>query len=168
MIVSIRSEREEDAAGIHSVIERAFLDAAHSDGNEPRIVLALREAGALTISLVAEDEGGVVGHVAISPVRLSDGARGWYGLGPVSVLPGFQGQGIGSRLIERALDELEASGAAGCVVLGEPDFYARFGFGVVDGLVLPEVPPGYFQARSFTGRFPRGKVRYHGAFEAGS
>src|SRR5690606_39869862 len=83
-------------------------------------------------SKVAESDGEIIGHVAISPVRISDSADGWFGLGPISVLPEFQGQGVGSQLMKSALDELEARGAAGCVVLGEPGYYGRFGFKVVE------------------------------------
>lgn len=88
---------------------------------------ALRKANALTISLVAE-QAQVVGHIAFSPVIISDGTLGWFGVGPVSVLPSFQKQGIGRSLIESGLSLLRERGAACCVLLGEPTFYRRFGF----------------------------------------
>lgn len=127
---------------------------------------ALRGAGQLSVSLVAEADGAVVGHVAASPVTLSGGERGWYGLGPVSVTPAWQGRGIGSRLVRQALDVLRARGAAGCVVLGEPGYYGRFGFAAAPALVLPGVPPAYFQALAFAGAVPAGTVAYHAAFTA--
>ncbi|WP_163469467.1 GNAT family N-acetyltransferase, partial [Escherichia coli] len=83
---------------------------------------------ALTLSLVAEHNGTPIGHASVSPIVLSNGAAGWYGLAPVSVLPAYQSQGIGSRLIRRLLAELQERGAAGCVVLGDPNYYGRFGF----------------------------------------
>ncbi|WP_339858756.1 N-acetyltransferase [Pseudohongiella acticola] len=121
-------------------------------------------AQALAISKVAELDGELVGHVAILPVAVSDGAEGWFGLGPISVLPQFQGQDIGTALIKSAMADIEAQGAAGCVVLGDSGYYGRFGFSVVEGLTYPGVPAEYFQAKPFDGRFPQGDVVYHQAF----
>ena len=144
----------------------AFLGASHSDNTEPFIVDALRRAGALTISQAAKAGGEIIGHVAISPVTLSSGETGWFGLGPISVLPEFQRQGVGSKLMRSALAALEAMNASGCVVLGDPGYYGRFGFMVVTGLVYPGVPPEYFLALSFDDTFPQGEVSYHEAFSA--
>ena len=88
------------------------------------------------------------------------------GLGPVSVLPEMQGLGIGSRLIEAALVQLQTQSAQGCVVLGEPGYYARFGFQTMPTLYLAGVPAAYFQALSFNSGRPAGEVRYHPAFTA--
>jgi len=162
----LSSEKSGDEARIHQVTEHAFLNAPHTDHTEQFIVDALRRAGALTISQVAIADREIIGHVAISPVTLSDGATGWFGLGPISVLPEFQGLGIGSKLMRSSLDALEEVGASGCVVLGDPAYYGRFGFEVVDGLVFPGVPAEYFQALSFSGEFPQGEVLYHEAFSA--
>lgn len=109
-----------------------------------------------------------MGHVAVSPVAISDGTAHWYVLGPVSVIPERQGQGLGTRLVTSALSELRALGAAGCVVLGKPTYYARFGFGPEPGLVLPGVPARYFQALALGGAVPSGQVAYHASFEAGA
>jgi putative acetyltransferase len=164
MNFSIRPETPADCSAIEAVTVSAFLDAPHTSHTEQHIVAALREAGSLTISLVAEADGTVVGHVAISPVSIADGASGWFGLGPVSVLPKLQRQGVGSRLVREALGILRERGASGCVVLGEPEYYGRFGFQANRDLVLPGVPPGYFQAVSFDSSRPRGVVTYHAAF----
>ena len=162
----IRPEAPADVAALAAVTEAAFLDAPHSDHNEQFILAGLRAAGALTISLVAEVHGIIVGHVALSPVSLSDGTPAWFGLGPVSVLPPWQGRGIGSALIKEALERLSARGASGCVVLGDPAYYRRFGFANDAGLVLPDVPPEYFMALAFRPPAPRGTVAYHPAFRA--
>jgi predicted N-acetyltransferase YhbS len=106
------------------------------------------------------------GHVAISPVSISSGAEGWYGLGPISVAPARQVQGVGSRLMEHGLAELHRLGASGCVVLGDPNYYARFGFKTEPSLVFPGVPPEYFQCISFAGPVPIGTVSYHESFSA--
>jgi putative acetyltransferase len=166
MSLCIRAEEPGDIAAIEAVILAAFRNAPHTGHNEHCIVDALRRAGALSVSLVAEEHGSIIGHVAFSPVALSQGDADWYGLGPVSVEPRHQGKGIGSRLIGRGLSALRDRAAAGCVVLGEPQYYGRFGFRVEPGLLLPGVPPGYFQAMTLCGPLPSGTVAYHGAFEA--
>lgn len=165
-MVLVRKESASDAAAIDAVTVAAFREAAHTSHTEHFIVRALRSAGRLAVSLVAEDGGEVIGHVAVSPVTISDGTRGWYGLGPVSVAPEGQGRGIGTLLVRQALAELDALGASGCVVLGEPAYYARFGFAAEPALVLPGVPAEYFQALSLGGAVPQGEVSYHEAFDA--
>ena len=166
MSLQLRHETPADAAAIEHLTRAAFLAAPHTSHTEQFIVNALRRAGALSVSLVAEDDAAVVGHVALSPVSVSDGSSGWYGLGPLSVAPQRQGQGIGSRLVRQALAELRGRGAAGCVLLGDPAYYGRFGFKPEPTLVLPGVPPEYFQALSFGGAVPAGTVAYHPAFDA--
>lgn len=144
----------------------AFLNAPHTKHTEQFIVSALRKAGLLTISLVADAEGTVIGHVAASPVSISEGAAGWFGLGPISVVPEHQGNGVGARLVHEALRTLRAQGAAGCVLLGEPEYYRRFGFQADPNLTLPDVPPESFQATSLDSSRPRGTVSYSKAFNA--
>ena len=150
----IRKERVGDVPRIHQLTRDAFLNAPHTDHTEQFIVDALRSAGALSISLVAERAGEVLGHVAVSLVTISDGTTGWFGLGPVSVAPAEQGAGIGSALMQAALAELKQLGARGCVLLGAPAFYRRFGFRPAAPLVLTDVPPEYFQAVLFAGELP--------------
>lgn len=164
MSLVIRRETPEDIGEIHDVTVSAFLEADHSDQTEQFIVQALRKSDALTVSLVAEDAGQIVGHVAISPVVVSDAASHWYGLGPISVIPDKQGKGIGTQLMHEAISALREIGANGCVVLGDPNFYRRFGFESKKELVFPDVPPEYFQSLSFNGVFAQGEVSYHQAF----
>lgn len=164
--LSIRPETPADAAAIGALISAAFVDEPHSDGGEPRIVEALRRAGTLALSLVAEQDGTPCGHVAFSPVEIGD-AAGWYGLGPLAVAPALQQCGIGSALVRAGLVALRERGAAGCVVLGEPGYYARFGFRPEAGCVLPGVPPAYFQVLTFAGPAPQGTVHYQPAFNGG-
>ncbi|WP_215404030.1 N-acetyltransferase [Janthinobacterium sp. JC611] len=162
----IRKETAADIDAIDRVTRDAFLHAEHTEHTEQFIVKALRDAGALSVSLVAELEGAIIGHVAASPVSISDGTPRWYGLGPVSVAPGHQQQGVGRQLIGRLLDDLRQLGAAGCVVLGNPAYYGRFGFRADAALVLPGVPAEYFQALRLAGPSATGTVHYHRAFEA--
>jgi len=162
----IRQESPSDAAAIHAVTAAAFLNAPHTAHTEQFIVEALRKAGALTLSLVAEQGGEVVGHVALSSVSVSDGSTGWYGLGPISVKPELQGKGIGSLLMQAAIRLMRERGAAGCVLVGDPSYYSRFGFKPEPGLVLPDVPAEYFQALLFGPSLPQGVVTFHKAFSA--
>lgn len=162
----IRQEVPTDAAAIHALTAAAFLNAPHTAHTEQYIVDALRKAGALSISLVAELAGEIVGHIALSPVSISDGSTGWYGLGPISVRPELQRMGIGSFLMRTALQMLRERGAAGCLLVGDPAYYSRFGFRPEPGLVLPDVPPEYFQALAFGPLLPRGVVTFHEAFTA--
>jgi len=164
MKIEITNETAADVAAIRAVTISAFLHAPHTSHTEQFIVDALRGAGQLTLSLVAKVDGTVVGHIAISPVSVSDGATGLYGLGPLSVAPEYQRRGIGSRLVGEALGLLRERGAAGCVLLGEPRYYNRFGFRIDPNLKLPGVPSEYFQAISFEDLRPRGVVSYHAAF----
>jgi len=163
----VRPESPPDAPAIHDLTVEAFKHAPHTDHTEQIIVGELRNADAMSVSLVAELEGSIVGHVVVSPVSISDGSAGWHGLGPISVLPAFQGQGIGGQLMREALRQLREQGAAGCVLLGDPAYYVRFGFKPEPALVLPGVPPEYFQALAFGSGVPRGTVTYHPAFDAG-
>ncbi len=164
MNIVIRNETPADVRAIEAVTVSAFLNAPHTTHTEHSIVNSLRNAGQLIISLVADAEGTVVGHVAVSAVSISDGAAGWYGLGPISVVPEHQRRGVGSRLMREALRPLREQGAAGCVLLGEPAYYSRFGFQVDPNLSLPGVPPEYFQSVSLGASRPRGIVSYHSAF----
>jgi putative acetyltransferase len=168
MTIKIRSELPSDVTAIETVTAAAFLNAPHTNHTEQFIVNALRKAGMLAVSLVAEDNGEMVGHVAISPVSISDASGGWYVLGPISVAPDCQGLGIGSQLMEQALAELGKLEAAGCVLVGNPNYYGRFGFRPEPALVMPGVPPKYFQAISFGTEIPTGIVTHHEAFDARS
>ena len=168
MSIEIRHEQQQDIQTIEALTQAAFLNEQHSSHTEQFIVNQLRKDGQLTISLVALEQGVVVGHVAVSPVRISSGETDWYGLGPISVWPEQQGQGIGSQLMNAALEQLKQLGAKGCVLLGDPEYYHRFGFKSYPDLILPDVPPMYFQAISFVNDIPKGSVSYHEAFNATS
>ena len=149
--ITLRDETESDFAAIRDVTEAAFRTLAISGHTEQFIIEALRTAGALTISLVATLNGTVVGHLAFSPVTMSDGTPGWYGLGPVSVLPEHQRQGIGSALIREGLARLQALGARGCCLVGHPGYYGRFGFQHGRDLGVAGVPEEAFFALAFAG-----------------
>jgi putative acetyltransferase len=160
----IRPERADDTVAIAALVAVAFKGVRYSDGSEPAIVERLRRAGALAVSLVAEQGWDILGHVAFSPVTISDGTEGWFGLGPVAVTPGLQKQGIGAALIEAGLHQLRDMGATGCVVLGDPGYYFRFGFAHDPALAYPGPPAAYFQRLRFEGPMPAGIVSYHPAF----
>jgi putative acetyltransferase len=164
--IVIRSETDADVAAITEVTVAAFKTLEISNHTEQFIIAALRAAKALTVSLVAELDGRVVGHVAFSPVTISDGTRNWYGLGPVSVLPAYQRQGIGKALIQEGLSRLKDLNARGCCLVGHPDYYKKFGFDNVAVLVHEGVPPEVFLALSLDGHTPQGIVTFHEGFKA--
>lgn len=163
--MQIRRERSQDVAGVRTVTLAAFKDMAYSDQKEADIIDALRAAGALALSLVAADSDQVLGHAAFSRVDISAADGDWYGLGPVSVLPERHRQGIGGALIEAGLAELRTQGAAGCVVLGDPAYYGRFGFESDPALRYGDEPSPYLQRLVFSGAPPAGQVRYHAGFD---
>ncbi|MCG2765817.1 MAG: N-acetyltransferase [Desulfarculaceae bacterium] len=164
----IRGETSADIEAIKEVTIAAFKTLPISQNTEQFIIKALRAAGVLTISLVAEIDGRVVGHVAFSPVSISDGATDWYGLGPVSVLPELHRQGIGSALIREGLSRLQKLGARGCALVGDPAYYPRFGFKNYPELVHEGVPPEVFMALPFGEAVPKGTMKFHQGFWATS
>lgn len=166
MNITIRPETAADIDAISAVTEAAFRTCPYSRQTEQFIVHALRKAGVLTVSLVAETSGKVAGHVAFSPIKISDGSSGWYGLGPVSVLPELQRQGIGKALINRGLSLLKESGANGCMLVGDPDYYKRFDFRNFPELIHECIPQQYFVVLPFGKTVPRGTVTFHEAFRA--
>lgn len=163
--IAIRPETEADVEAIRDVTVAAFKTLDISNQTEHLIIETLRAANALTISLIAEIDGRVVGHIAFSPVTLSDDTEDWYGLGPLSVLPEYQRQGIGKALVREGLQRLEDLGARGCCLVGHPDYYGKFGFENPPGLVFEGVPPEAFFSLSFDGHVPQGIVTFHEAFK---
>lgn len=163
---NLRHELPTDVQAIADITAAAFLSAPHSSHTEQFIVYSLRQSGALSLSLVGVTGSQLVGHIAFSPVTVADGSRDWYGLGPVSVMPLFQRRGIGQALVQSGLEILRARGARGCVVLGAPDYYRRFGFVATSDLTFPGAPPEYFMSLRFAGSQPRGEVVYRDAFYA--
>lgn len=164
--IIIRSEADSDVNAIGDVTVAAFKTLEISNHTEQFIIDALRAAKALAVSLVAEMNAEIIGHIAFSPVTISDNIRGWYGLGPLSVLPKYQRQGIGKALIQEGLSRLKAMNAQGCCLVGHPDYYRQFGFKNPPGLVVEGVPPEVFFALSFDGRYPKGTVTFHEGFKA--
>lgn len=162
----IRDETARDVDVIAEVTVAAFKTLEISQHTESFIIEALRAAGALAVSLVAEVDGRVVGHLALSPVFITDGTAGWYGLGPISVVPAWQRKGVGKALMQEGLSRLKAMGASGCCLVGHPQYYRKFGFENVAGLAHEGVPPEVFFVLSFDGRMPRGRVTFHEGFQA--
>ena len=163
-IISIRSESIDDINIIENITIEAFKNHPHSKQNEHNIITKLRDNEALAVSLVATIDNTIVGHIAFSEVKINNEFVQWYGLAPVSVKPEYQNQGIGSKLIFSGLDAIKALNAKGCVLLGEPEYYNKFGFKAFDGLFFKGVPPKYFQALLIRGEVPLGNIEYHGAF----
>jgi putative acetyltransferase len=164
--VTIRNETSDDVSAIGKVTAAAFQTLEISNHTEQFIIEALRASNALTVSLVAEMDGRVIGHIAFSPVTISDGTPDWYGLGPLSVLPEHQRQGIGKALIREGLTQLRAMHARGCCLVGHPAYYKKLGFDNTPELVHEGIPPEAFLAMSFDGNIPQGTVTFHEGFKA--
>lgn len=123
-MITIRHEKPEDIEQIYAVIEKAFKRDA-----EARLANKLRQACADHLSLVAETDGLIVGHIMFTPVLVKNGNtfKGM-GLAPMSVLPAKQRKGIGTMLVKSGVDILREKGCPFIIVLGHPDYYPRFGF----------------------------------------
>jgi len=162
----IRDEKPGDGAAIREVIAAAFKPVPYSRQTEVAIYDALRAAGAMTVALVAEEDGAVVGHIVLSRVTIGGTAGDWLGAGPVAVRPDRQRRGIGGALVEAALERARRLGAPGCVLVGDPAFYGRFGFATREGLVHEGVPDQFVLGISLGAPLPQGTIRFHPAFEA--
>jgi len=162
----LREEKTADIDAISEVTIAAFKNLPVSNQTEQFIIKALRSANALTISLVAEIDDRVVGHIAFSPVKISDGTKDWYGLGPISVLPEYQKQGIGKSLVNRGLSLLREMGGQGCALVGDPNYYKRFGFKNYPELVHEGIPQEVFLALPLNEKVPQGTVEFHESFLA--
>lgn len=168
----IRDEKPGDVPAIREVIAEAFKSMPYSRQTEVAIYDALRTAGAMTVALVAEEEGAVVGHIVLSRVTIG-GVSGdrpggdWLGAGPVAVRPDRQGRGIGRALVEAAMERARRLGAPGCVLVGDPAYYGRFGFAARAGLTHEGVPDQFVMGVSLGAPVPEGTIRFHPAFGAG-
>jgi putative acetyltransferase len=163
--IHIRPERPGDEDAIHELTARAFETMPYSSGTEAAIIRALRASGDLALSLVAEQDGQVAGHVAFSPVRIDDISAGWFGLGPISVMPELQRQGIGKRLIRVGLDRLTERDAKGCALIGAPEVYRSSGFTNDGSLTYDGVDGTYVQWVVLSGRRPSGRLSFAPAFD---
>ena len=164
------AETPADVTAVDALTHAAFEQQPHSRQTEGEIIRRLRDASALTLSLVARagapaSAGSLVGQITFSPVAISGDAPNWYGLGPLSVVPAWQGVGVGSALVSQGLRAMRQLGAAGCVVLGEPAYYGRFGFRSTPALSLHGAPSGCFLVRPFAPIVPMGEVTLHPAFD---
>ena len=123
--MQVREESDADSSAVRIVHEQAFRG-----DTEPRLVEMLRESGRVVLSLVAMVANQVVGHTLFSPVTIDvpSGDSRWAALGPIGVLPDYQGRGIGSRLVREGLAGCRERGCDAVVLLGEPEYYSRFGF----------------------------------------
>ncbi len=161
---TIRPETENDYESIRAINLAAFANHPYSHQTEHLIVEGLRAAHALRLSLVAEVNGKVVGHIAFSPVQIGGADCKWLALGPVAVLPEFQKQGIGKSLVEGGIRVIRGLGARGCVLVGDPGFYNRFGFQQNPALTMEGVPPQFLLCLPMAQQIPQGEVQHHSAF----
>ncbi|MFL5014980.1 MAG: GNAT family N-acetyltransferase [Rhizobium sp.] len=162
----IRYETPDDIDAIHDLTSTAFKPMPYSDGTEAKIVRRLRAKGDLEISLVAEEDGEILGHVAFSAVTINGAHDGWFGLGPISVKPERQRQGIGKAMIARGLELLKERGASGCALIGNPEIYSRVGFSSDGQLKHLDLDTRLVQRIVFRGSPPSGTLQFVPAFES--
>ncbi len=162
----VRPEGPADHAVIASVIKAAFTGMPYADGDEDELVDTLRREGALSVSLVAELAGAVVGQITFSPATASDGSSDWFALGPLAVLPVRQRAGIGAALVHAGLRSIDELHANGCILTGNPAYYTRFGFALSPSNTPPGEPAEFFMVKVLRGQLPNGAIRFHPAFNA--
>lgn len=160
----IRLETAADHQAIYDLTRDAFAPMSFSDDTEPDIIDQLRDAGDLTLSLVAEDDE-IIGHVAFSPVKISNAEGVWYGLGPISVRADKQRQGLGTKLALTGLDMLRKTGAAGCVLTGNPAVYAPMGFLSDPELTYSGLNTKFIHYYVLNGAAPKGEINFSEALE---
>lgn len=163
----IRDEKASDEAAIYNLTACAFADMPYSDGREPDIINALRQAEDLHVSLVLEKDDKIIGHIAFSPVKISGQTGLWYGLGPVSIDAECRRQGYAKMLIAEGLSRIREKGAKGAVLIGNPDVYGGSGFVSTGSLTYGELDTAYVQQHVFDGETISGDITYAPGFSAG-
>jgi putative acetyltransferase len=161
---SIREEVPSDKMAIFQITEAAFRGRPYAGGDEQDLIDGLRACGALSLSLVILDREDVIGQVTFSPAGTGDDSGPWFALGPVSVIPDRQSQKIGSELIIEGLARIEAMGALGCILTGDPAYYKRFGFEFSPKNVPVNEPEEFFMLKLFGDNKANGMFAFHEAF----
>lgn len=164
IVYQIKEESPSEYAAIRHVTQAAFAPMSFSSGAEPNIIETLRTEGDLYLSLVAIGQGRLLGHCAFSAVEISGAAGNWYALGPIAVRPSDQRKGIGRALITEGLSRLKTQGAQGCVVIGNPQIYGRFGFQSDGQLIYGVLDTALLQRVIFQGPAPAGHISFAPAF----
>ena len=164
MTFAIRPEQTGDEAAVRTMVQRAFAGQPYSQGEEHEVVDRLRADGDLLLSLVALAGETIVGQISFSPALLENGEDGWVVLGPLAVDPACQRQGVGRALIAAGEAAMRLRGARGMTVLGDPQFYARFGFAQNTGMWLAGDLGWAFQVKSLGAAIPACAQRYVRAF----
>ncbi len=165
--ISIRLETRADEGAIYALTQQAFAPMPYSDGDEQDLINLLRDNAALSLSLVAQDGDEIVGHVAFSPAKAEDGTPNWFALGPVSVSPDRQGQGIGDQIIREGIKRLVQQNAAGIILVGNPKYYQRFGFVVSPDIAPAGQPKEYFMVLHLGVAAPKSVIAFHPLFGEG-
>ncbi len=160
----LREEQAGDEAAIRAVTDDAFRGKPYADGDEADVVDRLRASGALELSLVATEGETILGQASFSPAQALDGSGPWFALGPISITPSRQGQGIGAALIEAGVAILKGRGALGIILTGNPAYYERVGFERAPTHAPPREPSEFFMVRLLAGGLPEGHFSFHPAF----
>lgn len=160
----VRHENKLDQNAIAELTKRAFAPMEYSDGDEQDMIDRLRKSGRLSLSLLVEHQGVLVGHVAFARMLTSNRPTDWYSLGPIAVEPHLQRRHIGTALIHAGLDQLRSIGALGCVLVGDPHYYLRFGFVVMPKFAPERQPATHFMVNAFQDSEPPSGFDFDTAF----
>jgi len=163
-MINIRPETSSDVEAIYEITKLAFAGMPFSEGDEPDLIDTLRVRGLLALSLVADDDGIIVGQITFSPAKISSGTSPWFALGPVSVTPERQGQGIGTSLINQGLSQIRKLGALGCILTGNPAYYRRFGFELSPTNCPLNEQEEHFMVKVLGNVEPEGNFSFHETF----
>jgi len=160
----LRPEKSADFSAIYALTKAAFAPMPFAAGNEQDLINTLRDEGALSLSLVAEYQEQVIAHIAFSIATTKDESTHWYGLGPVSVAPHLQRQGIGSKLILHGLALLRQRNADGCILVGNAEYYKRFGFQLAPQLCPNGEPKDHYMILPMSQNIPTSAIHFHPLF----
>lgn len=165
MTITIRHEETKDHQAISDLLKLAFENIPYSSNNEHRIVKYLREHDQLKLSLVTEDNNKkIIGHIAFSLVTIEKTKQNYCALAPVAVHPNHQQKGIGSSLIKTGLSLIKKLEVKGCVLVGDPNYYSKFGFKSSSKLSSKGIPQEYLLFLPFSTPIPEGNVVFDEAF----
>ncbi len=159
----LRPELPDDFEQIDRLIRVSFECSSVGYHNEAELVRALRNLGDLKLSVVAEVDDQIVGHIAFSPVKFSmddqfNGHESWFCLAPLAVLPAFQGKMIGQHLVQSGMAGLQKIQASGVIVLGDANYYQRFGFKHIPACTLNQAESEHLLGYSFNARALKGDI----------
>lgn len=163
-MLQIRFEQEQDIKPIERLLHEAFADTPHAKNKQYLCITILRRIQALRLGLLAEFHGRVVAYIAAMPITINSHASAWVALYPFAVHPDNRHHGVGTQLLDAALEYLQTQAIDGCISIGAPDFYEAQGFYRSPLITVEAIPNSQFLIYQLKRAIPIGHVRLHTAF----